>query len=51
MTFASYSTGYKGQTYDLTTGFNQNRAAAGPIKPERSRDRELASVPSSSTGT
>ena len=41
MTFASYSTGYKGQTYDLTTGFNQNRAAAGPVKPERSRDREL----------
>ncbi len=41
MAFANYSTGYKGQTYDLTTGFNQNRAAAGPIKPERSRDREL----------
>jgi iron complex outermembrane receptor protein len=41
MAFASYSTGYKGQTYDLTTGFNANRAAAGPIKPERSRDWEL----------
>jgi iron complex outermembrane receptor protein len=41
MFFASYSTGYKGQTYDLTTGFNANRAAAGPIKPERSRDWEL----------
>lgn len=41
MVFASYSTGYKGQTYDLTTGFNANRAAAGPIKPERSRDWEL----------
>ncbi|WP_242137104.1 TonB-dependent receptor [Sphingomonas sp. TREG-RG-20F-R18-01] len=39
--FATYSTGYKGQTYDLTTGFNANRAAAGPIKPERSRDKEL----------
>jgi len=39
--FVSYGTGYKGQTYDLTTGFNQNRAAAGPIKPERSRDKEL----------
>ena len=41
MLFATYSTGYKGQTYDLTTGFNTNRAAAGPIKPERSRDREI----------
>jgi iron complex outermembrane receptor protein len=41
MAFASYSTGYKGQTYDLTTGFNQNRANAGPIKPERSRDKEI----------
>ncbi len=41
MAFASYSTGYKGQTYDLTTGFNANRANAGPIKPERSRDKEI----------
>ncbi|MEG3147062.1 TonB-dependent receptor [Sphingomonas sp. RT2P30] len=41
MLFATYSTGYKGQTYDLTTGFNTNRANAGPIKPERSRDREI----------
>lgn len=41
MFFATYSTGYKGQTYDLTTGFNANRAAAGPIKPERSRDKEI----------
>lgn len=39
--FATYATGYKGQTYDLTTGFNQNRAAAGPIRPERSRTKEL----------
>ncbi|MDO6415207.1 TonB-dependent receptor [Sphingomonas sp. BIUV-7] len=39
--FATYATGYKGQTYDLTTGFNANRAAAGPIKPEKSKDREL----------
>jgi iron complex outermembrane receptor protein len=39
--FGTYSTGYKGQTYDLTTGFNANRAAAGPIKPERSRDKEI----------
>ncbi|MDO7843505.1 TonB-dependent receptor [Sphingomonas immobilis] len=41
MFFGTYATGYKGQTYDLTTGFNANRAAAGPIKPERSRDMEL----------
>lgn len=39
--FVTYATGYKGQTYDLTTGFNANRAAAGPIRPERSRDKEL----------
>jgi iron complex outermembrane receptor protein len=40
MVFVTYATGYKGQTYDLTTGFNSNRAAAGPIKPEKSEDRE-----------
>lgn len=39
--FATYATGYKGQTYDLTTGFNANRQAAGPIKPEKSKDKEL----------
>jgi len=39
--FVTYSTGYKGQTYDLTTGFNANRAAAGPIRPEKSRDIEV----------
>jgi len=39
--FLTYSTGYKGQTYDLTTGFNSGRANAGPIKPETSRDIEL----------
>ncbi|PVX31540.1 TonB-dependent receptor [Sphingomonas pokkalii] len=41
MLFGSYATGYKGQTYDLTTGFNSNRAAAGPIRPETSKDKEL----------
>jgi len=40
MVFVTYATGYKGQTYDLTTGFNANRAAAGPIKPEKSKDKE-----------
>lgn len=41
MVFGTYATGYKGQTYDLTTGFNANRAAAGPIRPEKSRDKEF----------
>ncbi|WP_232318288.1 TonB-dependent receptor [Sphingomonas sp. TDK1] len=41
MLFGSYATGYKGQTYDLTTGFNQNRADAGPIRPETSKDKEI----------
>ena len=41
MLFGTYATGYKGQTYDLTTGFNANRAAAGPIRPERSKDKEF----------
>ncbi len=39
--FVTYATGYKGQTYDLTTGFNRNRALAGPIRPEKSRDKEI----------
>ncbi|TGX50223.1 TonB-dependent receptor [Sphingomonas gei] len=41
MLFGSYTTGYKGQTYDLTTGFNATRANAGPIRPETSRDKEF----------
>jgi iron complex outermembrane receptor protein len=36
MLFGSFATGHKGQTYDLTTGFNQARADVGPIKPETS---------------
>ncbi len=36
MLFGSFATGHKGQTYDLTTGFNQARANVGPIKPETS---------------
>jgi iron complex outermembrane receptor protein len=36
MLFASNSTGHKGPTYDLTTGFNQNRANGGPVRPETS---------------
>ncbi len=41
MLFGSYATGYKGQTYDLTTGFGQARADAGPIRPETSKDKEF----------
>ncbi|MEI5687503.1 TonB-dependent receptor [Sphingomonas kyungheensis] len=41
MLFASYATGYKGQSYDLSTGFDQARADSGPIRPERSRDKEI----------
>jgi iron complex outermembrane receptor protein len=41
MLFSTYATGYKGQAYDLTTGFDQRRADGGPIHPERSRDKEI----------
>ena len=40
MLFATYATGHKGETYDLTTGFNRNRQLAGAIKPETSKDWE-----------
>jgi iron complex outermembrane receptor protein len=40
MGYVSYSTGHKGQTYDLTTGFNNNRALAGPVRPETSKSFE-----------
>jgi iron complex outermembrane receptor protein len=40
MGYVSYSTGHKGQTFDLTTGFNLNRKLAGPIRPETSKSWE-----------
>ncbi|MDB5707888.1 MAG: TonB-dependent receptor [Sphingomonas bacterium] len=40
MLYGSYSTGHKGQTYDLTTGFNAQRASGGPVQPETSRSWE-----------
>lgn len=40
MGYVSYATGHKGQTYDLTTGFNRNRQLAGPVRPETSRGFE-----------
>ena len=41
MLFGSHATGHKGQTYDLTTGFNAARAAAGPVDPEKSKSYEI----------
>lgn len=41
MVFISHATGHKGQTYDLTTGFNAARAAAGPVDPETSKSYEI----------
>lgn len=41
MLFGSHATGHKGQTYDLTTGFNAARAAAGPVNPETAKSFEL----------
>jgi len=41
MAYVSYATGHKGQTYDLSTGFNLNRELAGPIKPETSGSAEI----------
>jgi iron complex outermembrane receptor protein len=43
MGYVSYSTGHKGQAYDLTTGFNTNRALAGPVRPETSKSWEIGS--------
>ena len=40
MLFVTNSTGHKGPTYDLTTGFNALRAAGGPVHPEESDDYE-----------
>jgi iron complex outermembrane receptor protein len=40
MAYASYSTGYKGQGYDISTGFTAARAAV-PVRPETSNAYEL----------
>lgn len=40
MAFLTYATGHKGETYDLSSGFNQLRADGGPVKPETSQDWE-----------
>jgi iron complex outermembrane receptor protein len=41
MVYAAYATGHKGQTFDLTTGFNLNRQLAGPVLPETSKSYEI----------
>jgi len=41
MLFVTRATGHKGPTYDLTTGFNNNRYLNGPVLPETSTDYEL----------
>jgi iron complex outermembrane receptor protein len=41
MAYAAYATGHKGQTFDLTTGFNLNRQLAGPVLPETSESYEI----------
>lgn len=40
MVYASFATGYKGQGYDVSSGFTPARAA-NPVKPETSRAYEL----------
>ncbi len=41
MLYFTTASGHKGETYDLSTGFNALRAAGGPVKPETSTDYEL----------
>ena len=40
MVFASYATGYKGQAFDVTTGFDETKAE-NPVAPETSESIEL----------
>ncbi|WP_347304228.1 TonB-dependent receptor [Croceibacterium sp. TMG7-5b_MA50] len=40
MAYASYATGYKGQGFDVTSGFNPARAN-NPVKPETSKAYEI----------
>ncbi|MDB6104169.1 MAG: TonB-dependent receptor, partial [Gammaproteobacteria bacterium] len=41
MTFATYSTGYKGQAYDLVSTFNARTAAQMPVPHETARNYEV----------
>jgi iron complex outermembrane receptor protein len=39
--FASYTRGYKGETYDITSSFTPALAAKGPVQPETSNSYEI----------
>lgn len=41
MVYATFSTGYKGQAYDLVSTFNAAEAAAGPVRPETAKNYEI----------
>jgi iron complex outermembrane receptor protein len=41
MTFATYSTGYKGQAYDLVSTFDARIQANMPVPPETAKNHEL----------
>lgn len=41
MTFATFSTGYKGQAYDLVSTFDARIAAQMPVPPETAKNYEL----------
>lgn len=41
MAFATYSTGYKGQAYDLVSSFNSTVAANMPVPSETAKNREV----------
>ncbi|MDO6415781.1 TonB-dependent receptor [Sphingomonas sp. BIUV-7] len=41
MGFVTFATGYKGQAYDIGTGFNLVRQNSGPVQPERSKDWQV----------
>jgi len=41
MTFATFSTGYKGQAYDLVSTFDARIAAQMPVRPETAKNYEL----------
>jgi len=43
MLYATFSTGYKGQAYDLVSTFNARVAAGMPVPPETARNYEIGS--------
>ncbi|HZU62257.1 MAG TPA: TonB-dependent receptor [Novosphingobium sp.] len=43
MAYFTFSTGYKGQAYDLSSVFNANIAAHSPVAPETARSYEIGS--------